>query len=251
MKRKVSAALKKEVAFEQGYKCSDCNKILPPSYQIDHILPFSISRDDSRANLTALCPNCHANKTQRECRRIIYYKKLISTCVNCNICYFCLEEYGLDDDHTCDKVCKPINLPKPKPVSTDSLFKFAFLPKNEEDIICQKIKKLKVSSNERKTLYIKLTRPYLIINHNLIELKDENLTPHDVGQAVRSVTDNIPTEQGKYTDVEFDIFVENKEGEGGEACIEYLSSLLPQEMPQGIFKVDADDVSYMYFAEDM
>ena len=249
MKRKVSEALKKQVAFEQEYKCSGCNELLPPSYQIDHILPFSISHDDSRVNLTALCPTCHANKTQKECRRILYYKKLKSSCDNCNICYFCLKEYGLNVEHSCSRICKPITLPKPKPVSSDSLYKFAFLSNKEEDDICERVKRLKIDKGDRVTMYIKLTHPYLFINHHAIPLKDDILSPHDVGQFVRQVTDGIPSEQGRYTDVEFDILVKNEGGEGGEACIDYLSSLLPAEMPPGIFKVGAN-VVYTYFADD-
>ncbi len=249
MKRKVSESLKKQVAFEQEYKCSDCNGLLPPSYQIDHILPFSISHDDSRSNLTALCPNCHANKTQKECRRILYYKKLVSSCDDCNICYFCLEEYGLNTEHSCNRICAPIILPKQEPISSDSLYKFAFLSKKEEDSICSRVKRLKVSNDDRVVMYIKLTRPYLIINHHLIPLKDDLLTPYDIGQEVRKLTENISSEQGKYTDVEFEVLVRNEGGRGGDACIDYLASLLPEEIPANIFKPGVK-VRYTYFADD-
>ena len=76
MKRKLSETIKKQVAFEQEYKCNECKCMLPPSYQIDHIIPHCISGDDSRENLVALCPNCHATKTQKERKRIIYFKKI-------------------------------------------------------------------------------------------------------------------------------------------------------------------------------
>jgi 5-methylcytosine-specific restriction endonuclease McrA len=64
--RKLGESIKKQVAYRQQYKCSSCLLLLPPSYQIDHIIPHSISGDDTIDNLTALCPNCHSNKTQKE-----------------------------------------------------------------------------------------------------------------------------------------------------------------------------------------
>jgi hypothetical protein len=42
-----------------------------PAYQIDHVVPFSISNDNDEANLQAICPNCHAIKTRQEARKIM------------------------------------------------------------------------------------------------------------------------------------------------------------------------------------
>ena len=64
-KRKLSESVKKEVAHRQNYICCKCGQILPPTYQTDHIIPHSISNDDSFENLQALCPNCHSVKTKR------------------------------------------------------------------------------------------------------------------------------------------------------------------------------------------
>lgn len=86
--RTLKESEKKDVASEQCFKCAnflgsnlpglegyECPIWLKPadknpgsfdksSYQIDHKIEFSVSRDDSRENLQALCPCCHAVKTK-------------------------------------------------------------------------------------------------------------------------------------------------------------------------------------------
>ena len=125
--RKVRESVKKNVAYNQGYKCFECKNILPPSYQIDHIIPHSISADDNINNLQALCSNCHSNKSQKESLRIQQYKTLVSKLQsNKHICWFCLEDlttartavkqnqqelkevFNLENEHICDKICKDI-----------------------------------------------------------------------------------------------------------------------------------------------
>ena len=63
---KISEIVKKEILFNQDYNCNKCFCKLPTTYQIDHKIPWAISKDDTISNLQALCPNCHAFKTQRE-----------------------------------------------------------------------------------------------------------------------------------------------------------------------------------------
>lgn len=75
---------KKQIAKDQNYKCAnnydsdfravynyDCpfwefnnGKFDDSGFHIDHIIEFSISKDDSRENLQALCINCHRIKTK-------------------------------------------------------------------------------------------------------------------------------------------------------------------------------------------
>ena len=74
-RRKLSEAVKKIVAYSQQWTCKQCERLLPPTYQVDHIIPHCILADDSPQNLQALCPNCHSTKTQGEYMRIIRYKK--------------------------------------------------------------------------------------------------------------------------------------------------------------------------------
>ena len=60
MSRKLRDSIKKIIAHKQKYTCAICLELLPPSFQVDHIIPHSISNDDSEENLQALCPNCHS-----------------------------------------------------------------------------------------------------------------------------------------------------------------------------------------------
>jgi hypothetical protein len=62
-KRNVSESLKKIVASEQQWKCSSCNILLTASYEIDHIVPLYKGGSNNRENLSAMCRNCHGNKT--------------------------------------------------------------------------------------------------------------------------------------------------------------------------------------------
>lgn len=78
---------KKRVAGRQYYRCANkpelkqrglegykCPLWLSPihkgsfdesGYEIDHIIEYSISKDNSDSNLQALCISCHRNKTKR------------------------------------------------------------------------------------------------------------------------------------------------------------------------------------------
>lgn len=79
MTRRVSETLKKTIAHRQRYHCANCQQMLPPSYQVDHIIPLFVDVYGTRteylnsaANLQALCPNCHSIKTQADSMK---YKK--------------------------------------------------------------------------------------------------------------------------------------------------------------------------------
>jgi 5-methylcytosine-specific restriction endonuclease McrA len=86
MPRKVSEALKKTVAGKQSYKCANRpGSNLPgiegykcarwklegeikgcfdeSAYEIDHIVPYSISHDDREENLQALCARKNVQRT--------------------------------------------------------------------------------------------------------------------------------------------------------------------------------------------
>lgn len=65
-RRRVTERVKKQVAADQEWKCSMCKYVLSSAYQIDHINPLWKGGSNDRDNLTALCPNCHALKTQQE-----------------------------------------------------------------------------------------------------------------------------------------------------------------------------------------
>ena len=87
-KRTLTEATKKRIALRQHFKCANKpNKCLRglenfkcpvwqisgsnrgiftgKGYEIDHIIEFCITHDDSEDNLQALCEKCHATKTRR------------------------------------------------------------------------------------------------------------------------------------------------------------------------------------------
>lgn len=65
-KRKLTSADKKYVASKQHWRCAMCKHVLPSRYEVDHIIQWAKGGSDNISNLQALCPNCHADKTERD-----------------------------------------------------------------------------------------------------------------------------------------------------------------------------------------
>ena len=63
-KRRYSTSHRIEIAYKSLYKCNMCCKILPPCFEVDHIVELHEGGEDAYENLQALCPNCHAKKTR-------------------------------------------------------------------------------------------------------------------------------------------------------------------------------------------
>ena len=64
--RRVTERVKKIVAARQKWLCIACSNTLDATYQIDHVTPLWRGGTNDSDNLQALCPNCHAAKTQLE-----------------------------------------------------------------------------------------------------------------------------------------------------------------------------------------
>jgi 5-methylcytosine-specific restriction protein A len=64
--RRVTERVKKRIAAAQRWKCAQCDAMLDATYQIDHRIPLWQGGSNEPDNLQALCPNCHATKTQAE-----------------------------------------------------------------------------------------------------------------------------------------------------------------------------------------
>ena len=64
--RNVPGKVKRIVAFKQSWTCNYCVRVLPPTYQIDHVVPLHHGGDNTIDNLQALCVECHATKTYTE-----------------------------------------------------------------------------------------------------------------------------------------------------------------------------------------
>ena len=77
---KLSQSVKNMVASSQQWVCNGCGDLLPSTFQVDHIQPYAVrvalNKDpNERSNLHALCPNCHAAKTQIEQPHIVKFTK--------------------------------------------------------------------------------------------------------------------------------------------------------------------------------
>jgi CRISPR/Cas system Type II protein with McrA/HNH and RuvC-like nuclease domain len=76
-KRKTLSYLTKlKVAASQKWRCKICDRLFDEHslFEIDHIKPYSIFKNDEVYNLQALHPSCHSAKTLIEKQRIIDYK---------------------------------------------------------------------------------------------------------------------------------------------------------------------------------
>ncbi len=65
-KRSVSETKKKWVAANQGWKCGQCGKQLPPWFEVDHKIRLEHGGSNHVDNLVALCRDCHGEKTAIE-----------------------------------------------------------------------------------------------------------------------------------------------------------------------------------------
>lgn len=63
-KRAYSTTHRIEVAYKSKYKCNACDTLLPPTFEVDHIVELRDGGTDTYDNLQALCPNCHSLKTR-------------------------------------------------------------------------------------------------------------------------------------------------------------------------------------------
>tara|TARA_B100000674_G_C37889598_1_gene938311 strand:+ start:335 stop:874 length:540 start_codon:yes stop_codon:yes gene_type:complete len=63
-KRAYSTTHRIEIAYKSKYRCNACNCLLPPTFEVDHIVELRDGGKDEYDNLQALCNNCHAAKTR-------------------------------------------------------------------------------------------------------------------------------------------------------------------------------------------
>ena len=64
VRRMLSESRKKTVAYRQRYCCAGCDCLLPPNYEVDHIVPLALGGTNGLTNLQALCVKCHTQKTR-------------------------------------------------------------------------------------------------------------------------------------------------------------------------------------------
>lgn len=237
-KRKLSEREKKIVSSNQDWKCGYCKKSLPPSYQVDHIVPFSISQDDDITNLMSLCPTCHAGKTQIEYNRIIQFKKLRANSAS-NLCWFCLEDDALED-HNCSKELKPIkNKIEPKlNTSLNSLDKFSYT-RNMESITSNMSNLI---LNEKNTLRIRLQESYIYVNSFFTPASSFSI--EEIAKAVFVAT-RTKRDSKRYDEVEITISLPIDQNRSDE-MIDFLNENLPPLLPDRIFKNEEIEYTYLF-----
>lgn len=55
------------VGARQGWRCKECNELLPANYHLDHIVPlWKGGSNDIETNAQVLCVPCHATKSLEE-----------------------------------------------------------------------------------------------------------------------------------------------------------------------------------------
>lgn len=86
----IPVRVRRSVISRQRGRCAGpCGDILPETYQLDHRIPWCLTRDDSAANLDALCPNCHALKTRHEARALRAIAALHKEAPTQRLCHLC------------------------------------------------------------------------------------------------------------------------------------------------------------------
>jgi 5-methylcytosine-specific restriction endonuclease McrA len=76
---KLRPSVRLEIAANQAYNCHICSGRLGPIFHIDHIKALCNGGSNVLKNLCALCPNCHAYKTNDDLQRLWDYKEEIRT----------------------------------------------------------------------------------------------------------------------------------------------------------------------------
>ena len=237
LKRKLSEREKKFVSSKQDWKCGVCNNTLPPSYQVDHIIPFSICGNDDIDNLMSLCPTCHANKTQLEHNRILRFKKLKAENNIKYLCWFCFSE---NEEHKCDKELKLINQPSLKLNSNiDSLDKFIFIkpkPEPEMNNIIKSISNMNLDS----VLHIRLQNSLIFVNSFFTPSVDFSI--EEIAKAI-SIATRTKRDSKRYDEVEINIDLGSQEV--NDKIINKINDDLPSLLPWRIFKTEELNFTYI------
>ena len=237
--RKLKESDKRIIASKQSWTCRLCNELLQSTYQIDHIVPFSITHDDSDTNLQALCVSCHARKTQKEANRIPKFRKL-SSIKSRTLCWFCLEEL-LDNvgeiRHSCSQTLHPII----QSTSTEKDYKKdnKYNNMNELDEY--------IHVEREKVLKVKITVKYIWVNNYFTDSKDLSLD--HIAEVINVAVKNESNGSGreKYTRIEFNITLAEELGEETpDELVDFIHENLPAKLDRSIFKSDAGDITYSF-----
>lgn len=65
-RKRLTPRMRNELAFRQKYLCFICEQLLPPVFDIDHIVPLNEGGTNEISNLQCLCKDCHIDKSAKE-----------------------------------------------------------------------------------------------------------------------------------------------------------------------------------------
>lgn len=242
-RKSIRETVKKEISYRQSYQCTKCSQLLPPSFQIDHIIPWSISNDDSEDNLQALCPNCHSCKTQKETMRIIQYKRILEKCPEgYHLCWFCLETHLKKASHDCGKILKNIN---------DIMKSQTEVLSNFEEM-CNRYKYVKRIVTEQPKdsslkIKIQLFSNSIYVNNVIVKYTGE-LFIDNVAEAVFLAT-RKKADSRRYTSVVVTVETASDTEDDDEdrtQCLEFLEkNNLIEKLPPRIFK-EGEDITVIF-----
>ena len=254
--RKLRESTKKIIAFKQEYKCAHCKNMLPPSFQVDHIIPFSLTCDNSEENLQILCANCHSLKTQLEYYRISQFKKLkinyTSSNDNIDMCWFCLETFHkkCDVKHKCSKVLKNIDSivdnKEIKEIET-MLKRCSKRERTDEsfEILCNSYKKLKIEEREEREygtiLNVKITPEYVSCKDKTYKIENvDEFTLDHLGEIIFNST-RTKKDSKRFNEINIIIEVEKSEEyeitcEKMDKFSDFIVKFLPEYLPERIIK---------------
>ena len=88
------------VAARANWRCGMCVGRLPAAFEIDHLIPHCLTRDDRL--IWALCPNCHALKSVLEIRSTRRLRRLQASMErNASLCLMCEQVVSTYFKHEC------------------------------------------------------------------------------------------------------------------------------------------------------
>ena len=77
MGRHIPDAVKESVLKRQRFRCADCGVcVMDDVFDMDHVVPYCITKSHAPEALQALCPTCHARKSRKELRDILLFQRL-------------------------------------------------------------------------------------------------------------------------------------------------------------------------------
>ena len=77
MRQRFAKGLERDIVLaRQKRRCAGCQTALfDGNIDIDHIVPWCLSKDTSLSNLQALCPSCHAYKSRKYDHQAVQFVK--------------------------------------------------------------------------------------------------------------------------------------------------------------------------------